>query len=129
MGGLSREELNAKILLLRHFGRFPELASFIEGSWGRLSEIFPHAGWILGGSIRYVWACGQAEKIVETRLAELDPENIPQFKLMIMHCRGEDPTSQARENYEASHAIVDLENLIRSLEGVKRWGRNFPLML
>lgn len=131
LGGLSREELKAKILLLRHFGRFPELASFIEGNWGRLSEIVTPAA--LGGYLVEAYAmsgaCGQAEKIVETRFAELDPENVPQFKLMIRHCRGEDPTSQARENYEASHAIVDLENLIRSLEGVKRWAELIPYAL
>lgn len=131
LGGLSREELNAKILLLQHFGRFSELASFIEGNWGRLEEIETPA--VLAGTLVQAYAmsgaCGLAEKTVETKLDVLHPADVPRFKLMIKHCRGEDPTSQARENYEASQATTDLENLIKSFEGVKRWAELTPYAL
>lgn len=131
LGGLSREELNAKILLLQHFGRFSELASFIEGNWGRLEEIETPA--VLAGTLVQAYAmsgaCGLAEKTVETKLDVLHPADVPRFKLMIKHCRGEDPTSQARENYETSQATTDLENLIKSFEGVQRWEELTPYAL
>ena len=131
LGGLSRDELNAKVLLLQHFGRFSELASFIEGNWGRLEEI--ETPTVLAGTLVQAYAmsgaCGLAEKTVETRLNVLHPADVPRFKLMIKQCRGEDPTSQARENYEASQATTDLENLIKSFEGVKRWAELTPYAL
>lgn len=131
LGGLSREELKAKVLLLQHFGRFSELASFIEENWGRLAEIDSPAA--LGGTLVQAYAmsgaCGQAEKTVETKLDILFPADVPRFRLMIKHCRGEDPTSQARENFEASQTTTDLENLIRSLEGAKRWAELTPFAL
>lgn len=131
LGGLSRDELNAKVLLLQHFGRFSELALFIEENWGRLEEIESPA--VLGGTLIQAYAmsgaCGLAEKTVETKLDVLHPADVPRFKLMIKQCRGEDPTSQARDNYEASLATTDLENLIKSFEGVKRWAELTPYAL
>lgn len=131
LGGLSREELNAKVLLLQHFCRYSELALFIEENWGRLEEIESPA--VLAGTLVQAYAmsgaCGLAEKTVETKLDVLHPADVPRFGLMIKHCRGEDPTSQARENYEASQATADLENLIRSLESVKRWAELTPYAL
>lgn len=131
LGGLSREELNAKVLLLQHLGRFSELALFIEENWGRLEEIESPAA--LGGALIQAYAmsgaCGLAEKTVETKLDVLHPADVPRFKLMIKQCRGEDPTSQARDNYEASQATTDLENLIKSFEGVKRWAELTPYAL
>ncbi|MFC1684747.1 hypothetical protein ACFL0R_04665 [Pseudomonadota bacterium] len=131
LGGLSHDELNAKVLLLQHLDRFSDLALFIEENWGRLAEIEAPA--VLGGTLVQAYAmsgaCWQAEKAVETRLDVLHPADVPRFRLMIQHCRGEDPTSQARENYEASHEIADLENLVRSLEGVKRWAELTPYAL
>jgi len=130
-GGLSREELNAKVLLLQHFCRFSELASFIEGNWGRLEEI--ETPTVLAGTLVQAYAmsgaCGLAEKTVETRFDLLHPADVPRFKLMIQHCRGEDPTSQARENYEASQTTTDLENLIKSFESAKRWAELTPYAL
>lgn len=131
MGGLSREELKAKVLLLLHFGRFTELALFIEENWGRLEKIETPAA--LAGTLVHAYAmsgaCGQAEIALETKLEILHPADIPRFRLMIQHCRGEDPTSQARENYEASHTTTDLENLINSFEGAKRWAELTPYAL
>lgn len=131
LGGLSHEELNAKVLLLQHFGRFSELASFIEENWGRLEKI--ETPTVLAGTLVQAYAmsgaCELAEKTVETKLDVLHPADVPRFKLMIKHCRGEDPTSQARDNYEASQATTDLENLIKSFEGVKRWAELTPYAL
>jgi tetratricopeptide (TPR) repeat protein len=131
LGGLSPQELNAKILLLEHLGLFPELASFIVVNWGRLAEVVQVGA--LGGMLiqAYVRAkeCGRAEETLETMLAELHPLDVPRFKLMIEHCRGNDPTRQARENYEASGAIEDLSNLVKSLEVVRRWTELEPYAL
>lgn len=131
LGGLSCEELNTKVLLLQHFDRFSELASFIESNSGRLEEIESPA--VVVGTLVRAYAmsgeCGLAEKILEKRLDVLHPAEVSRFGLMIKHCRGEDPSSQARENFEASKATVDLKNLIRSLERGKRWAELTPYAL
>lgn len=122
LGGLTPIDLNAKVLLLQHLEKFQELASFIVDNWDRLLDVESLP--ILGGTLiqAYVHAgeCGRAEEVLEAKKAELYPDDIQRFRLMIQHCRGEDPTKQAKDNYEATGKIEDLLNLILSLEKTRR---------
>ena len=131
LGGLTPIELNAKVLLLQHLEQFPELASFIVDNWSRLLEVESLP--ILGGTLiqAYVQAgeCGLAEEVLKAKQAELYPDDIPRFQLMIQHCRGEDPTKQAKNNYDASGKIEDLSNFIISLEKAQRWAELIPYSL
>lgn len=131
VGGLSLEEMNAKILLLRHLGRFVELASFVEDRWDRLAASGPTAA--LAGTLidAHVQAgdCDRAAQVFEANRDALHPTDVPRFQLMISQCKGEDPTRQAREIYEASGQLVDLTNLVRSLEMNRRWTELAPFAL
>lgn len=131
LGGLTPIELNAKVLLLQHLEQFPELASFIVDNWDRLLDVESLP--ILGGTLiqAYVQAgeCGLAEDVLRTKQAELYPDDIQRFQLMIQHCRGEDPTKQAKDNYEATGKIEDLSNLILSLEKARRLAELTPYAL
>jgi tetratricopeptide (TPR) repeat protein len=128
IGGLSAKELNAKVLLFRHLGKFVELASFIEDNWDQMASSGPVEA--LGGALieAYVQAgeCGRAEEVVEAKLEDLHPADVPRFRMMISQCKGEDPTRQAREIFEASGQIVDLANLVMSLEVKGRWAELAP---
>lgn len=131
LGGLTPIELNAKVLLLQHLEQFPELASFIVDNRNRLLEIESLP--VLGGTLiqAYVQAgeCGLAEEVLKAKQAELYSDDIPRFRLMIQHCRGEDPTKQAKDNYEATGKIEDLSNLILSLEKARRLAELTPYAL
>lgn len=132
IGGLSPKELSAKVLMLRHQLRFADVASFIEDNWDRLARSGNDSVEALGAILidAHVKAgdCGRADEVLKARLQELNPADVPRFRLMISHCRGEDPTRYARENYEASgHKIVDLTNLVMVLEGKGRWTDLTPL--
>lgn len=128
LGGLSPRELNAKVTLLIHTGRFTELASFIEDNWDRLSELESQEA--LGGTLVSTLAqageCAKAEEVLTARLEKLHPADVPRFRLMISQCRGEDPTNQARAVFEASGQLVDLANLVMSLEANGRWSEMEP---
>ena len=128
LGGLSPREINAKVMLLIHMGRFAELASFIEDNWDRLSELESEEA--LGGTLVSALAqageCSKAEEALAARLEKLHSDDVPRFRLMISQCRGEDPTSQAREVFEASGQLVDLANLVMSLETNGRWSEMDP---
>lgn len=131
LGGLTPIELNAKVLLLQHLNQFQELASFIVDNWDRLLDVESLS--ILGGTLiqAYVQAgeCGRAEGVLKAKQAELYPDDIPRFQLMIQHCRGEDPTKQAKDNYDATGKIEDLSNLIISFEKAQRWAELTPYAL
>ena len=128
LGGLSPKELNAKVMLLIHLDRFAELATFIEDNWDRLSglESLEALGGTLVAALAQAGECARAEEVLEDKLEKLDPADVPRFRLMIGQCKGEDPTSQAREIYEASGQLVDLTNLVRSLESNGRWSEMDP---
>jgi hypothetical protein len=128
LGGLSPKEINAKVILLTHTGRFAELASFIEENWDRLSELESREA--LGGTLVSALAqageCCKAEEVLEARLGMLHPDDVPRFRLMISQCRGEDPIAEARALFEASGQLVDLANLVMSLEADDRWHEMGP---
>jgi hypothetical protein len=123
LGGLSPKQINAKVMLLIHTRRFAELASFIEDNWDRLSELESQEA--LGGTLISALAqageCSKAEEVLAAKLEKLHLADVPRFRLMISQCRGDDPTSQAREVFEASGQLVDLVNLVMSLETNGRW--------
>lgn len=123
LGGLSPREINAKVMLLIHTGRYAELASFIEDNWERLSELESQEalGGTLVSSLAQAGECSKAEEVLAAKLEYLHSADVPRFRLMISQCRGEDPTSQAREVFEASGQLVDLANLVMSLETNGRW--------
>lgn len=128
LGGLSRRELNAKLLLLKSTHRFEELAQFIEENWECLVEESNAAG-IAGFLIETLVACGnwrQAEEVLTARQEFLYALDIPRYRLMIDHCKGDDPTKRALENYEATGSIEDLWNLVKGLEFAKRWADLAP---
>lgn len=131
LGGLTPIELNAKVLMLQHFEQFPELASFIVDNWNRLLEFesLPNLGGTLIQAYVQAGECGLAEEALKAKHAELYPDDIPRFQLMIQHCRGEDPTKQAKDNYDASGKIEDLSNLILSLEKAQRLAELTPYAL
>lgn len=131
IGGLSPKELNAKVLMLRHLGRFVELASFIEDNWDQMagSESVEALGGALVDAYVQAGECGRAEEVLEAKLADLHPADVPRFRMMIGQCKGEDPTRQAREIYEASGQIVDLTNLVMSLEMKGRWAELAPFAM
>lgn len=128
LGGLSPREINAKVMLLTHTGRFAELASFIEDNWDRLSKLESQEA--LGGTLVSALAqageCSKAEETLSAKLEKLHSADVPRFRLMISQCRGEDPTSQARVVFEASGQLVDLVNLVMSLETNGRWSEMDP---
>lgn len=128
LGGLSPGELNATVLLLIHMSRFGELASFMEDNWERLSEFESQEA--LGGTLISALAqagkCARAEEALAANLEKLNPADVPRFRMMIGQCRGEDPTNQAREIFEASGELVDLVNLVMSLEIKGRWSEMRP---
>jgi tetratricopeptide (TPR) repeat protein len=131
VSGLSLEEMNAKILMLRHLGRFAELASFIEDKWDLLAASGPKealAGTLIDAHVQ-AGDCDRAEQAFEANREVLHPADVPRFQLMIGQCKGEDPTRQAREIYEASGQLVDLINLVRSLEMNGRWTELAPFAL
>jgi nucleoside phosphorylase len=123
LGGLSPNELNANFLLLIHLKQFNELATFIKENWAKLLEssdpIQLHSSLIQA----YIHAgeCGQADIELKARINDLNPFDIPRFELMIKNCKGEDPTSQAKETYEKSGEFIDLTNLVNGLESLNRW--------
>jgi len=131
LGGLSRRELDAKLHLLRFTRRHSELVRFIEGNWDRLAD-GPHPG-ALGGLLIETLVrsgeCGRAENVLISRRDQLHAPDIPRFQLMIDHCRGEDPTKRALENYKATRTIEDLWNLVTGLTAVKRWSELTPYAL
>lgn len=131
LGGLTPIELNAKLLLLQHLNQFQELASFIVDNWSKLLEVESLP--VLSGTLiqTYVQAgeCGLAEEVLKAKQAELYADDIPRFQLMIQHCRGEDPTKQAKDNYEITGKIEDLSNLILSLEKAQRLAELTPYAL
>lgn len=128
LGGLSPREINAKVMLLTHMGRFAELASFIVENWDRLSELESREA--LGGTLVSALAqageCSKAEEVLAAKLGVLHPDDVPRFRLLISQCRGEDPTAKARELFEASGQLVDLANLVMSLEANDRWHEMGP---
>jgi tetratricopeptide (TPR) repeat protein len=128
LGGLSPKEINAKVMLLIHTGRYAELASFIEDNWDRLSALESQEA--LGGTLVSALAqageCSKAEEALAEKLEKLHSADVPRFRLMISQCRGEDPTNQAREVFEASGQMVDLANLVMSLETHGRWSEMDP---
>lgn len=128
LGGLSPRELDAKVMLMIHTNRFAELASFIEGNWDRLSELESQEA--LGGTLISALAqageCSNAEEVLAAKLEKLHSADVPRFRLMISQCRGDDTTSQAREVFEASGQLVDLANLVMSLETNGRWSGMNP---
>ena len=128
VGGPSPKELSARVLLLRQLRQFSSLATFIENNWERLSASESVAALVSTLIDAYVHAgeCGRAEELLNTRLAELHPADVPRFRLMISECKGEDPTTQARQIYEESGDIVDLHNLVMSLEARGRWAELAP---
>lgn len=118
LGGLSRVELDAKLHLLRRSGRFEEAARFLEENWDRLVTDKNKLG-LTGLLIQtYVEAgeIGRAEGVWEERQEMLYPLDVPRFRLMIDHAKGEDPANQALANYQASGSIEDLWNLVNALE-------------
>lgn len=124
LGGLTRKELNAKMLLLRHEERFAELASFVEGNWERLVEA--GAEQALGGVLVEALARAgdwvRAEGVLKTRREKLHPSDVPRYEMIIAQCRGEDPTRQARDTFENNgRQIVDLINLVSILSAKRRW--------
>lgn len=131
LGGLSPKELNAKVMLLTHLGRFAELASFIDDNWNHLSglETLEVLGGTLVAALAQAGECARAEEVLEAKQEKLHPADVPRFRLMIGQCRGEDPTSQAREIFEASDKLVDLANLVMSLETNGRWSEMDPFAL
>lgn len=128
LGGLSPREINAKVMLLIHTGRFAELASFIEDNWDRLSELESREA--LGGTLVSALAqageCLKAEEVLTAKQETLHSADVPRFRLMISQCKGEDPTTQAREVFETSGQLVDLANLVMSLEKNDRWPEMGP---
>lgn len=128
LGGLSRKELNAKLLLFKSTHRFEELARFIEENWECLVEESNAAG-ITGFLIEALVACGnwrRAEEVLKAKQEFLYALDIPRYQLMIDHCKGHDPTKRALENYESTSSIEDLWNLVKGLEFAKRWGDLVP---
>lgn len=128
LGGLSPRELNAKVLLLIHMGQFAELASFIEDNWDRLSEFESQEalGCTLVSALAQAGECSKAEEALTAKLEPLHAADVPRLRLMISQCRGEDPTNQARQLFEASGELVDLVNLVTSLETNGRWSEIDP---
>jgi len=131
LGGLTNAELNAKLLLLRYFKKFPELAYFIEDNWDRLLEVGSIAtlGGELIGAYVSIGECGRAEEVLNDKETDLYPLDVPRFRLMIDQCRGKDPTLRAKEIFESSGAIEDLWNLVYSLESKRRWSDLKPYAL
>ena len=131
LGGLSSKELHAKLMLLRFFERFDELIHFIDDNWERLIETSEPAS--LGGALIdalvKIGECSRAEEIIDDKEIQLYPLDIPRYRLMIEHCRGEDPTQHAKEIYESSRASEDLWNLVMGLEAGQRWAELKPFAL
>lgn len=131
LGGLSSREINAKMMLLIHTDQFAEIASFIEDNWDRLSELETKealAGTLIS-ALAQAGECSKSEEVLNAKLDILHAADVPRFRLMISQCKGEDPTAQAREVFEASGELIDLTNLVTSLERYSKWPEMGPFAL
>ncbi|MBI1779514.1 MAG: hypothetical protein HYR63_29635 [Proteobacteria bacterium] len=131
IGGLNPPDLAAKLSLLRATDRHAELAEFIESHHGALISSWS-AGALTGALIDALsrsGQCSRAEEVLNSHKQELHPEDLPRFALMIADCKGEDPTVQARENFERTGALIDLQNLVRGLGRLRRFVELTPFAL
>ena len=76
LGGMSQNELFARVHFLRFKGRSKDLADFIETNWERLVEIedIRALGGLLIESLSLSGQCGRAAEVLETVMVVAETE-------------------------------------------------------
>jgi tetratricopeptide (TPR) repeat protein len=130
IGGLSNDELIARLEILRVKGPAHAYVSFLEEQFEQLSS----------AASRGAIAIELIQALCHTKQAVKAADLLPRFRadigddaarvqLMIDHAMGEDPSAKAIEIFRDSGLIGDLANVVNSLELRRRWSDLAPFAL
>lgn len=128
LGGLSEQQLRAKLYTLDVPGRSDDLIRFLDEEWANL---------VRDNSVEMLVAMKVqalarthdvegAKAFLEAHVDEVSEATSSRLRLMLRDVLGEDPTDAAAELFERSNEIEDLHNLVRLLVARKRWRRLAP---
>lgn len=128
LGGLSEQQLRAKLYLLDVPERSGDLARFLDEEW---ENLLPdnNAEMLVGMKVQALARMRDvdgAEAFLDAHASEVSGPSSSRLLLMLQDARGEDPSDVAVELFKQSNAIEDLHNLVRVLVGRGRWQRLAP---
>lgn len=130
IGGLSDEELVARLEMLR-IGSNPHVcAAFIEQEFDRLSSITSRSAIVIE-LIQALCNAKEATKAADllSRFRSDLGDDATRVQLMIDHAMGEDPSAKAIQIYKESGLLGDLDNVVNSLKLGRRWSEVAPFAL
>jgi len=128
LGGLSEQQLHAKLSVLEMPGRSVDLIRFLDEEWANLirdNNVETLVAMKVQALARTPDVDGATE-FLEAHVGEVSEAVSSRLRLMLRDARGEDPTDAAVEIFSQSEAIEDLHNLVRVLVSRKRWQQLSP---
>ena len=128
VGGLSEQQLRAKLYLLDAPERCGDLVRFLDDEW---TNLLPENNTEILVAMK-VQALARTKDIdgaiafLDAHVHDVSEPVLSRLRLMIRDASGEDPTDAAAELFRQSNAIEDLHNLVQVLVSRKAWQRLVP---
>jgi hypothetical protein len=128
LGGLTGDQIRAKLYLLDEPSRYPDLIKFMDDEWSNLlpDNNIEALVIIKVQALAFTGDTDGASSFLEKHLDEIGDAVSSRLRIMISDARGEDPTDAAVRVFSESNAIEDLHNVVQVLVGRKRWKKLAP---
>lgn len=128
LGGLTEDQLRARLYLLNVPVRSAELIRFLDDEWDNLLPNNNPAA-LITMKVQALATVGDidgARALLDSNKSSLDAATVPRLELMLREASGEDPSDAAIALFNASRAIEDLTNVVHILQAKKSWKRLAP---
>jgi len=130
LGGLEGDELIARLLLAEKRLSPRDFLTFLDEEEGQIKRVLG-SGPILLARIEALVQDGQttrARELLEAEGAEFGEADRQRIGIMIDASAGKDPRPELEGRYQATHDLLDLNNLANYLQQVQDWPALRPLL-
>ena len=128
LGGLTEDQLRARLYLLNVPTRSAELVRFLDDEWDNLLPNNNPAA-LTAMKVQALATVGDidgARAFLDSNKSSLDAATVPRLELMLREASGEDPSDAAIALFNESRTIEDLTNVVHILQAKKSWKRLAP---